>query len=536
MPQIPVFDDVVTVRAPGAAHASPEAFAAPWQALARGGQEFSNEMAAFNQRYAEAKRQADAAKIVADGTEKLGDMQFRWGQLADRDKAIAGFKDEADKYQAEKLNSITDPLIKAHVIERFATQRASRLVDVGNEAFARESSQRKGELDEGLLKLQNAYVAATDDSTRASVLADANAWIDGHAAGGWITPEDRVKRRQAFVGGAEAAGIQRAMNAALDVNDPDKSAEAFRQIARDISDPSKHPDLTPERREALTRSAQTAEGIQTRRAIAKLQHEDVVADRNMRRAQAANEAIILSQIYAGQGTPSDSDIARMAAGGQITAGAVQAFHAAKDREEDGRDNPLVAAHLYQQMGDGDLRPDDVYAAFQHGDVSKTTMTTMIRGLASQANKGDNALARGELARLKTAFGGQAIEQNLVDLTKAEPARRVAAYGQALGQYNQRVVQNGENPTKVVNELLEQYQGALNIPAPTWLPKPRSGVILSEDDLNNAARKLGADYLSKRITQDEFQREGQILSQYRQFYLQRNAAGLGGAMPKPAGAK
>src|SRR5215472_16568068 len=95
MPDIPTFDAAPDVHMTPMPEASAKAMGAAGAALSQAGQHLEGTMAEFNQRYQNARRTADASAKMAERTQMLGDAEFRWSKIPDRQKALAGFNAEA---------------------------------------------------------------------------------------------------------------------------------------------------------------------------------------------------------------------------------------------------------------------------------------------------------------------------------------------------------------------------------------------------------------------------------------------------------
>lgn len=534
MPQIPRFDDEVTVRAPGAPRVSPSAIAAPYEALARGAAQVSGEMAQFGERYREAKRQADASNIVAGVTRSLGDAEFRWSQTPDREEALKGFNAEAEKIKGEALKGVKDPLIAAHVTERFATESVSRSLQTGHAAFALESSKRRGELESNLAQFATSAATAGDGNTRSVAMDNAQSAIEGSVAAGWLDPQAGAKAQLKFRSDVDEATVMRSLNAALSSPDMAAGANAADAVSAAVNDPANFPNLTPEKREALSARAESAAYRLSQRVGARQAHEDVVAEREQRRAQATNETRLLVDIHEGR-IPSGALIERMAIAGELSGEGVRAAYAAMDRKEDGRDAP-IAAPLWTDVLDGNATVNDVYAAFGRGEISKATQTDMVKSISARGDKRENALERGSYAQLKTALSGNAVEQGIISDPTAK-SRQTALWTQAQGEWSRRVIVGGESPEAALADMLPRYTATLDISAPTWLPVPKSGAIGDEESLELARVKLRDRYNSKSIGQSEFDAEAQLLTRYKQFYDLKNAATTKIPLaPKKAGAR
>ncbi|HWK44927.1 MAG TPA: hypothetical protein VNT30_09410 [Stellaceae bacterium] len=518
MPAIPTFENQLAVPTnPGAPRADPAVFSQASTALARGAGQISDVAEQFNEKYQNAKRQADASDVSAQATQQLGDAQFRWSKVPDRDAAAAGFQSEAAQIKATTLARVNDPLTLSMVTQGIDHEVALRGIDTGNAAFGLEASTRRGNLDTNLNNLAQSAATATNDPLRAHITDTAMQTIHDSVAAGWLNPQDGADRVLSFK--SQAAEV----NARQDMNGDPAMAAAK------LSDPTAYPGLMPERREVLQYRAEMRADRIDRATVAAQAHADAMAERDLRRAQSANEVTLLSQVYGG-GQVDPKQLADLATSQQISPGGLEAVHSAMARQQAGTDSPLAVIDAYKRLGDGSLTAGDVHGLIINGAVKGTTGAELMRALNAQDKQSQSAIERGTYGQLKTALSGQAVEQGL--FKDNEP--QVVKWAQAQGEWTNRVTVNGEDPQAVLGDMLPRYQAA-STSAPTWLPAPRFGAIANPTDLATIAVKTNQARDAGQIDQPTYDAQVDLLTRYKTFYDQQAAAATvrapGAAKPK-----
>jgi hypothetical protein len=515
MPNIPQFDNTASTLHPGgAAQISPaamakagEAAAAQGEAVARGGEQFSAAMDEFNQKYVGAAESADASHITAQASEALGNLQHKWSLTPNRADAQAGFDTDVAAARKQIVGSISDPIVQARVSTQFDQEVASRRGDTAAAAFRLESSTRRGQLDTDLNTLANSAAGASNPVLQAQLANNATTAISTAKEAGWLDPETADKLDLSFKSQVQEVKARSLMNAAIDKQD---GTEAH-ALAAQLSDPGQFPGLLPERREVLqTRLENLGYRLDTR-AASKLAHQDSVAERSLHQAQGHNEATLLAGIDGGKSDLSDSDIQHLADTQQISAGGVEALHAAKVRQENGIDDPKATLGLWHAIGTKQATSGMIYDAMGSGAISRNTATTMMRSLDAGANKQQDQVTRGNYEQLKTALHGGAVEQGIIP----DKSPAAAVWAQAQGEWNRRVKLNGESPTTVLPDMLSRYgQGTAT---PTYLDQPKLGMVQSAADIAAVAKKTGDALKAGKISPSDFNSQLQLLSRYKQFY-------------------
>lgn len=524
MPVMPEYENDVSVHAPAPPMADPAAIAAPFGALARGAGDVSQAMQQFNERHAEAKRAMNASNIVVGLGAQLNDLQHKYSLVADRTAAVAGFQNDVAALQKAHVDTITDPQVRAHVTEQFGSEAIAREDAVGKESFALESSKHRGDLDQNLLTLSTQAAQAPNDHARAIIADNASAAIGGAVAGGWISPEEGSEHGIRFKSDVLAVNARNDINNAIDAQNPD----AMYRMAQKLGDPANYPGMLQDTREALRGHAETMAYRLQMRSAQREAHNDAMAERGLHQAQAHNEAVLLAHVNAG-GTMSDSDIEGLADKGQITAGGVEALHTARDRAEEGHDDPSVSIPLWHAVNQNNIDPADVYKVFQVGKLSKTTATEMVKSLDAKGDKGDSAGSKANYGVLKTALSGGAVEQGLL----GKDPTVVQNWAAAQGEWNRRVTVGGEDSSAVLSDMVPRYSSAFM--RPTWLPPTKFGPVNSTKDVMSRAGQLAGALKGKSISQSDFEAQASILTDYRNFYAledQRAAAAAKARAKKP----
>ena len=490
----------------------PTAFAAPGQALARGAGQLADVANDWSARYAEARRQADAANITADASAKLGDAQFRWSKTPDNEAAYAGFQAEAAQIKANALAASSDPLVQGYVTRQVDQEAIMRGLDTRNTAFGLESSARRGQLDTRLFQYAQAAATAPTDLQRGYYVDQAKADISGSVAAGWLHPEEGAQRSLQF--GSQVAEVQARRDLTAD---PENAL-------RNLSDPTKYPGLNEEARARLTDRADRRYEVSMRRDIAMQEHEDRMADRDLRQQQGANFAGVVADINDGKsvdvGKLTDMTRAGQLSGSQLDGALAQLRGMAN------RDDPSVVVNLHRSLNAGTLTNDDVSTALSNGSIKGQTAVDLTKALGATADKQSNAVERSSFATLKTALSGGAVEQGIFKNTAPETQK----WAEAQGEWTNRVLVGRQDPLTVLSDMLPRYtQPTADIAA---LPRPRMGTITGAQDIPKVAAATKQAFDAGQITQSQFTSEAQLLGRYDAIYQQHAAALAATAAAKP----
>lgn len=482
------------------------------EAIARGGAAVSQEGQAFADRYADAKRQADASDIVAGVSRQLNDAQFRWSKTPDAQQAFDGFNGEAETVRKNTLGSISDPAVASYVTRQFNQEAIARSEETRRTAFGLESSKRRGDLDTNLVQTASQAATAQTPELRAQLMDRGIAQIHGAVSAGWVTPEMGAQHVLKFQSDIDEAGARRALNSVLDKNDPD----AAYGLASAIEDPTKFPGLLPEKREILAREIGNAGDRMNARLAAAASRADALSERMLKQSQAYNAAQLVVQARAGK--LDERQLPELVRTQQLSESGYAAIVAALDREEKGHDNPIVAGNLRAAVESDHANADDINNAFAAGQISTTTHSAMMEKWGERQHQKDDAVERGAFQTLKTIASGTAVEQGLIKDDSVR-ARAEQAWSQANGEWNRRVLLNKEDPLTVLTEIAPKYASV--IPQhPTWLAPSKWGDVKSIEDVASAYRAAKGAFDGKQLSGADFQNEAQLLENYRVFYQQK----------------
>lgn len=512
--QIPTFvnqQQVPVVRMP---LMDPSGSAQVGAAIAHAGAAVSDEMAAFNERYQNARRQADATNIVSGASAQLGELEFNYSKIPDRNEAMTGFNTDAEKLRTKTLDGIKDPEVSSYVQRQFDQEAQARSQATGNSAFRLESSKRRGDLDTNLANFAQGAATASSAPLREQMLQNGSNAIKGAVVAGWLDPEAGARRDLTFKSQVQEVGIAQNLTAAAQSETPDAADRLFAAI----NDPANFPGLQPDKREILAARADALASRLANRQVARQAHEDAVADKEQRQRQAQNETGYLADVYSNKPV----DMAQVYAkgyAGELSAAGINAIEAAVDRRTAGKDDPQVMAHLWGAIGNGTAGKDDVYAAGANGRIRGETMSEMMRTLNERDKQGRDSVERGAFNTLKTALSGGAIEQGIFHFDNKEQAQAIQNWAQAQGEWNRRVMLNKEDPMAVLSDLAPKYSSTAQ--RPTWLAAPRFGQVSDSKTLDGVAVRTLQARDRGEIDAATYAGEVQLLNNYRTFYLEKD---------------
>ena len=510
MVSVPTFDGDMAVHLGQTAQLSPNAVAAPGEALAHVGDAISQ----WEDHYANARRTMDASNTVAKLSSQLNDMSFKWGKTPDRQQALDGYRADVATLKKTVVDKIDDPQVQQYVNDRFNAEASSRELETGQRAFGMESSKRVGDLDTNLTTFAQSAAGADDPLTRAKIADDGIAAIKGAVAGGWLPPEVGAEREIRFRSQLDEVTGRQAIDRAVQTQDPNDALAASKLIA----DPHALPGLEAETRIRLQYRVDALNDRLMSRSIAQQAHQDAVAERQLRQSQQHNETVLLMQVYGGQ--PVDNRMLyNLALGQRISPEGLEAVHRAQAQQGEGSDDGLTVTHLWSAIDNHHATPNDIYAAQGAGRLKGSTAAEMMRSL----DRGDRTAAEtAAFSTLKTAMDGQAIEDG--KFGGGEAAKQ--AWGQAQLEWHQRV-NNGEPAAKVLPDMVQRY--VANLTSPIWLPRPRLGTINNAQDVNAVAAATVKAHQAHQLNDADYWQQVGVINGYKAFYTRR--PGLpGGAKP------
>ena len=539
MPQIPTFDNTALAPiAPGPPRADPALGQAPGiaqatagqepgLALAQVGQNITTQAQDWSNRYAEARRQSDAAALTSQGTKALGDAAFKWSKVPDHLAAAEGFNNDAKNIQAGLLSQSADPLVQGYVGDALGRTSVMFGLETQRQSFGLESNAQVAAGQARRLQWSQQAALAPTPELRANFTDMANADIAGQVAAGWLLPEQGEAAKVAFGSDVAKVGAKQMIlanpeQAAQILADPAKSQAAF-------------PGLLPVESENLARQAENRAARMEARAQAAQAHADMMAQRRLVIDQGTNAATLIAQALKNPDQPMDvGQLATMVGTHQLSESGFQAIISAQGAG--GQDKPAVVIDLHRQLNDGNLTPDDITNAFNQHTIKQGTAVTLLGALNAQDKQGNNQQRSDGFRAVDDALGGGAVDKGLVDLNNVAGQALVAKRAAAVMEYSQRVDVNNEDPLTVAQDIIKRYSTPPSTPK-AW-PAPRMGAISSAEDVQAVASATVDALKSGAINQQQYDAERLLIGQYQNYYANQppaSAAGAGAAKSTRKGA-
>ncbi len=442
---------------PGPATAEPGVFSQPGAALASAGAQASAPFQAWAAQFGEAKRQSDAANLVATGYQQLGDARIRASLIPYPMQAMAQYEAEAAKITKATVGQSADPLVQEYVGNRLGMQTAVDTQAVHQGAFRQWQSKQAGDLQNRLVTYQQQYALAPTPAARANVLDQIHQDIAGVIAAHGLDPGqgealERNARQNADLAAAKEFAVQNPIQAERVLQDPTQYLKLF-------------PNLTPDAAGSLAQTTMFKAWHEEGMAAAAQAHADMMAARDARNTEIATESQLLVGINTGQIT-SAGPLVDALRNRQLSPAGFDALQTAMIRKEGGNDNPTAVLDLYQKAGRGTLTPDDVNHALAAGDVSGRTAVGLQKYLnAENASQRQHSVSE-SMTMLHIAFGAKALDAGMDPYDQGKAAAAAALLG-ADEEFVRRV-NAGEPPRAVAADILARE-------APV-LPQPSLGTL------------------------------------------------------------
>lgn len=505
MPVIPTFENTIGVpTAPGPPRVGIDQFAASGAALEGAGAAVSEQGQRWLSVYADAKRQADASSLAADGMAQLSDKRFQWSHTDDSHAAYDGYRQDAAGIIKSTIGRSADPLVQQYVQRALTTQSIVDAENTRQAAFGIESSKVVGQLDTTLTNYAQQAALAPDDLTRAHYVDLAHQAIAGAAAGHWLAPQAAADRGIQFTSQIAEVKARRLMatdpvGAAHVLQDPRLTAEEF-------------PGLLPEKGAALAGEAVwRAMRVESRNAAAQA-HADAVATRTYHAMQQSNETSVLSDVY--DGKPVDmGQVTDAARKGLISPAGLNTIHSAMLQGAQGQDDTNAVLNLQDRLNHGELTPADIHGAVDARKIKGTTALTLMKAIGEQGKQSESALDRSNFAALRTSVGVDATGQSLFSFNKgADKAAQQQKWAQAQMEWTQRVLIQHQDSSAVLHDMAQRYgEPPQQLDA---LPRPLLGPITDQKSLQAVAVQTFQAFQQHRIDQGAYDREVALLNQYR----------------------
>lgn len=487
-------------------------------ALAEVGQQFAQVSA-----MAERQRQADRAEQGRIGIiTELGTLRAGIETEPDPARVTARWMEGVTAIQKKVADAFADDPAVARVVGRDLAMMAARdHVEVLRLSVKRTTEASAAQLESTLHTLGNSAAAARDPAERQQFVNAAEQAIASRVAGGTLRADQAEKLRQGFLGRVDQAAvlglISRAPAAAMSA----------------LADPSRFAGLDPVQRERLFSAAASAVNTATTRAEAAERRADAAARREGDRL--ANDLHVrIDRALAGGGEmPSFDDVARLR--DMLSPGETSALLSRIRQAGAARDTPDAVADLSPEIDR--LEPDEfnrrATAALRRGEITPDTYRTMLA--QNRSARRDDAPA--SAYRSGRAFVSDALDPGNVVGGQFMRGPLAAARSNALADYD-TWMQANPNATREqaiarARDLVASYQVGADAESKIALPRPYGFVgprdQVTETDLQAAAQQALAARRGGRLTDEELQRQADVLDAWRAI-LAREAAARAPAAP------
>lgn len=523
MPEFPDFIAQEDLAQPAIPSANPAAGAIFPEAIQRGAAEVGQTADEFLARATDLQREQKNTAAILSSLPQVTDAANQASLIPDRALAESTFLAQGKTILQSATQGETDPFVVARVQAELGHTIADMAGRVSDRAFDQQRSAQAATLDASAQTSAQSYAQTSDPAARQTILDAYNRQLDAAAASHLIEPEQAQLRREQFTSKTVALGIDEERNAAIRSHDP----LAMSALAAKVSDEKNYPGLLEQDRQQLAGHFDNLAWRYEAASQAAQAHQDAMAERWLRQAQASNEASLIAGSIAGQ-RADPITLANAVRTQQITPTGYNAILTA----EAGRDDPRTVVDMNRRLGTGELTSDDIMQGLVDRSVSKETAVTLQRALNERQTQGTNATERGAFATLKTAVGGDAVEKGLVDIGDTAKQAQVQTWAQAQAEWTKRVVAGREDPQAVLSDMLPRYQHLDAATPALWAP-PALGSIQSKADVVAVAQKTQAAFDAGQLAQPDFDRQKALIARYGQFYDQQaQRAAAAASVPRP----
>lgn len=514
MVTVPTFTNQVSaVTGGGVPQINPAQAGYAGAAIAQSAERVSSQMQEWNARYAEARRQSDAASLLAGSTAQLGDMEFRWSKIDDSQQALTGFNTEANKLRDDTLKRIQDPQIAALYVDQFNREMTARAETTRKAAFGVESANQKGDLDLRVSAYSKAAANASSPALRDQLMQRAQADVISATHAGWLRGDE---------------GAVKLLQFKSDVSE----ADAYRDITNDpvaaqqkLLDPSNYPDLDPVARSRLADRANTRVDALRSDRIRLAELADHQADRQLKKAGDAAAKNLW-------GLQKDNTLSRDDIESQKTAldpAEYRALLAALDDPGGAKfDDPATVADLEKNVGTSDF-------VNKATDALQAHMLTTDR-FVSLLDKNRSELAQDQPA--SPYKSGRALVQTTLDpgqlVDGGAAAIAHAGQAQALAEFDNWAAAHPDTPRAAAMEeaqnTIARYQiiNYQQMSLATGLPRSYTGTreALKTADLDVAEGMVVTGLDKGELSREQADQELRKIASWRYILTQKQPTGGG----------
>jgi len=396
------------------------------------------------------------------------------------------------------MEQISDPTVKT------LFQRDFDKLSTTQEFSVRDSA-RKGEIKGMVATLDESVDSAAALAARAKSPAERKVAIEAGSLAvdrmqqfGVIDPVDAGKRKRKFLGQVDAANLLGRFNGTED----DVNA-----ALTDLRD-GKYPNIDEVGQERLIRTGQRRADSLARDRISISDRAERLAERNLKKSQAAKEAEIIGALASDPDAYAEKDLADMASRQEISDAGYRAVRSERMRRQEGVDNPSVITDLQDRMiRDGEDIHDELQRNRVSGQISSPTYGRLVaenqrRVVDKDKEQFANVDERRAYDFLSTKLGRDKLAFNFDDDT----ASRLAD-GQR--EFFERVAR-GDNPVDVADDIVNKYQRSQ--PAP---PAIGYGIGLPQvnTDIVPFGQRLRALRDQGKISMADYTREMGVLRRW-----------------------
>jgi len=465
MPDIPTFDAAPDVHMTPMPEASAEAMGAAGAALSQAGQHLEGTMAEFNQRYQNARRTADASAKMAERTQMLGDAEFRWSKIPDRQKALAGFNAEAAQIGQGLLKDVPDDLEREYLTNEFNNQSTQRALDVGHAAFALEGSKHAGDLDQEGVTLSN-QIAATTNPFIKKQLTDMHVNALKNAGEvGWLTPEEAADRVIKFKGDIDYVAGRALINEERIERNPQEGIKAVNFL----KDEHNLPNMSMDQRETLIQRATVLYNSSMSLQIERANRATMLADRAHDKWALDNAVKLSFDVREGKTRIDETALQALYEQGSITAAGINVIRSAQNAFDRGHDNSTLLPDKWKEVIDGTAtqRDIDMWRNDDHS-IAQSTWYQMSTYANAHGDKG-TAMQRQMMNVLENELRVKVTQERA--MSGGASTVWAQKYSDAVGEYSEKVFREHKDPTDTLNDIMSRYDRGVD---PKWLPPLMDG--------------------------------------------------------------
>ena len=255
---IPRLTRTQTIATPRFRRGSPSAAAAPGRALEQAGQALSQAAVETGQRLIRSRNAADLLAADTEATRRVTELELKFEQDSDYRTHSERFQQEAKSIRDELAERIADRRTRGRFQADFDRFALSKEVSIRRRARRREIDATVAELDTNLTTLAGQAALTNNDLERMQIRNRAFSAVDELAAGGIISEQNAVVRKQAFKSEVDEARVR-----SLITSDSSAALSA-------LEDANQLTGLEPKARARLTDMAQTRENVRQARAEARM--------------------------------------------------------------------------------------------------------------------------------------------------------------------------------------------------------------------------------------------------------------------------